>query len=42
MCIDEMGKGFRGGQGFNPWWFGIIYELMMGLNDQVGLNDGIT
>lgn len=42
MCTNEMGKGFWGAQGFNPWQFGIIYELMMGLNDPVRLNDGIT
>ena len=39
MCTDEMGKDFGGG-GFNPWRFGVIYELNMGLNDQTGFNEG--
>jgi len=30
-----------GAQSFNPWQFGIIYELNMGLNDQTRFNEGI-
>lgn len=36
-----MGKVFGGPQGFNPWFFMIIYELNMGLNDRTRFNEGI-
>jgi len=39
--MDEMGRGFREARSFNLWWFGIVYELNMGLNDRTRFNEGI-